>query len=91
MRHRNMYQATGRPGWMRHAASPGWTGRSPSGLGPCAQYLVTGQWPGQAPETASLSPLPAEQQAALLEARAELLERQLSAVREQLAGVQRGS
>jgi hypothetical protein len=33
--HRNMYYATGLPGWMR--------GRG--GGGPCAQYLLTGQWP----------------------------------------------
>lgn len=45
MRRRNMYYATGLPGWMRFGYSPGWVGRSPSGLGPCAQYLLTGQWP----------------------------------------------
>jgi hypothetical protein len=32
---RNMYYLTGLPGWMRGMA-PG---------GPCAQYLLTGQWP----------------------------------------------
>lgn len=45
MRHRWMYYATGMPGWMRLGYSPGWVGRSPSGLGPCASYLMTGQWP----------------------------------------------
>ena len=45
MRRRNMYYATGLPGWMRFGYSPGWVGRSPSGLGPCAQYLLSGQWP----------------------------------------------
>ena len=45
MRHRNMYYLTGLPGWMRFGYSPGWVGRSPSGLGPCAEYLMTGQWP----------------------------------------------
>jgi hypothetical protein len=44
-RHRRMYQLTGLPGWMRFGYSPGWLGRSPSGLGPCAQYLMTGTWP----------------------------------------------
>lgn len=44
-RHRNMYYATGLPGWMRFGFSPGWIGRSPTGLGPCASYLMTGQWP----------------------------------------------
>ncbi|RJP30232.1 MAG: hypothetical protein C4536_10400 [Actinobacteria bacterium] len=42
---RNMYYATGQPGWMRLGYSPGWRGRSPSGLGPCAEYLTTGRWP----------------------------------------------
>lgn len=44
-RHRWMYYATGLPGWMRFGFSPGWVGRSPMGLGPCAEYLMTGQWP----------------------------------------------
>ena len=43
--HRWMYYATGLPGWMRFGFSPGWVGRSPSGLGPCASYLMTGSWP----------------------------------------------
>jgi len=45
MRHRNMFYLTGLPGWMRFGFSPGWIGRSPSGLGPCAQFLMSGQWP----------------------------------------------
>ena len=45
MRHRWMYYATGLPGWMRFGFSPGWVGRSASGLGPGAEYLMTGQWP----------------------------------------------
>ena len=45
MRRRNMYYATGLPGWMRFGYSPGWVGRSASGLGPGAEYLMTGQWP----------------------------------------------
>lgn len=44
-RHRWWYYATGLPGWMRFGFSPGWLGYSPTGLGPCAQYLMTGQWP----------------------------------------------
>lgn len=42
--YRHMYYATGVPGWMRFGFSPGWLGRSPSGLGPCATYLMTGAW-----------------------------------------------
>jgi len=45
MRYRWMYYATGLPGWMRFGFSPGWVGRSPTGLGPCAHYLFAGQWP----------------------------------------------
>ena len=30
---------------MRFGFSPGWLGRSPTGLGPCAEYLLTGRWP----------------------------------------------
>jgi len=45
VRNRNMYYMTGLPGWMRFGYSPGWVGRSASGLGPSAEYLMTGQWP----------------------------------------------
>ena len=40
-----MFELTGLPGWMRFGTSPGWEGRSPSGLGPCAEYLLSGHWP----------------------------------------------
>ena len=40
-----MYQMTGLPGWMRFGFSPGWQGRSQTGMGPCATYMATGQWP----------------------------------------------
>jgi len=43
--HRNMYYQTGLPGWMRFGYSPGWQGRSPTGLGPAASFLKTGRWP----------------------------------------------
>jgi hypothetical protein len=39
-RHRNMYYATGLPGWMRFGYSPGW-----GGMPPGATYLTTGRWP----------------------------------------------
>lgn len=45
MRNRWMYKMTGLPGWMRFGFSPGWIGRSRTGLGPCASYIMTGQWP----------------------------------------------
>lgn len=44
-RYRWMYKLTGLPGWMRMGFSPGWQGRNPTGLGPCTQYLMTGNWP----------------------------------------------
>jgi hypothetical protein len=45
-RHRYMYYMTGLPGWMRFGYSPGWAGRSPTGMPPGAQYLTqTGQMP----------------------------------------------
>lgn len=43
--HRNMFYQTGLPGWMRFGYSPGWVGRSASGLGPAAEYITTGRWP----------------------------------------------
>ncbi|MHC1635553.1 MAG: DUF5320 domain-containing protein [Candidatus Methanospirareceae archaeon] len=45
-RRRNMYYLTGLPGWLRFGFSPGWVGRSPTGLPPTPQYLTqTGQMP----------------------------------------------
>jgi len=39
-RHRRMYYLTGLPGWIRFGYSPGWVGRSPTGLPPTAQWLM---------------------------------------------------
>ncbi len=39
-RHRNMYYLTGLPGWLRFGHSPGWVGRSPTGLPPTAQWIT---------------------------------------------------
>jgi len=39
-RHRYMYYLTGLPGWLRFGFSPGWLGRSPTGLPPTAQWLM---------------------------------------------------
>lgn len=94
MRRRNMYYATGLPGWMRFGYSPGWVGRSPSGLGPCAQFLMSGQWPNSAMAAAAQSmgagfaagpQVTPQQQLAMLQAQADLLEQQLQAVRQQIA------
>lgn len=48
-----MYRLTGLPRWMRFGYSPGWLGRSPTGLPPTAQYLMqTGQVPQPYPAQA---------------------------------------
>lgn len=39
-RYRWMYYLTGLPGWIRFGFSPGWLGRSPTGLPPTAQWLL---------------------------------------------------
>ena len=89
--HRWMYYATGLPGWMRFGYSPGWLGRSPMGLGPCAEYLMTGQWP--APQMAAAwgawpwaysapapGPMPREQELQMLRDHAEALKAQLDQI-----------
>ena len=44
MRRRNMYYATGLPGWMRFGYSPGW-----DGMPPCVPYVAQGQFASDAP------------------------------------------
>lgn len=78
MRHRNMYNLTGQPGWMRFGFSPGWVGRSPSGLGPCAQWLLTGQAPAVDPQA----------RLQLLKNQAGMLEQQLAAIASQIESLE---
>lgn len=40
-RYRWMYYMTGLPGWIRFGFSPGWIGRSPTGLPPTAQWIMS--------------------------------------------------
>ena len=35
----------GFPDGCASASALGWVGRSPTGLGPCASYMMTGEWP----------------------------------------------
>ena len=85
MRHRNMYYATGLPGWMRFGYSPGWVGRSPSGLGPCAQYLLSGQFPTPEMQDAWQGMQPAGvDRLALLNNQAQMLQQQLDSVKAQI-------
>jgi hypothetical protein len=85
---RNMYWLTGQPGWMRFGYSPGWVGRSPTGLGPCAEYLQTGRWPfpqGFQPGEHQRAPgFTAGDERSFLKAREEFLSRQLEEVRKRL-------
>jgi len=76
-----MYYLTGLPGWMRFGYSPGWVGRSPTGLPPTAewiissglmpqyrQYLSTGvTQPIAAPFASAGAPLIKEQEVQMLE------------------------
>lgn len=97
MRRRNMYYLTGLPGWMRFGYSPGWVGRSPTGLGPCAQFLLTGQWPtpqmagwwqgmqaGTVPQPAAAK----EARLAFLRQQAELLRQQLEQLEAQIRSLE---
>ncbi|MHC1611230.1 MAG: DUF5320 domain-containing protein [Candidatus Methanospirareceae archaeon] len=96
--YRWMYYLTGLPGWMRFGYSPGWLGRSPTGIPPGAQYLMqTGQMPQfaswlqqQAPGTwAPVTPMgvptiPREQEISMLESQAKILEDQLEQIKKRL-------
>lgn len=92
VRRRNMYYATGLPGWVRFGYSPGW-----GGPGPCAQFLLTGQWP--TPQTAAwwqavqggVTPQSAaarEARLAFLRQQAEMLRQQLEQLQAQIASLE---
>ena len=93
-RWRNLYYLTGQPGWVRFGYSPGWVGRSPTGLPSCVQYLTqTGQVPRfttwlqeQQPPAAStgIPTLTREQEIAALEAQADRLGEQLTQIKKRL-------
>ena len=92
-RHGNMYYMTGLPGWMRFVYSPGWIGRSPTGMPPGAQYLMqTGQMPQfasrmqqQAPVAPAPAPaMPKEQEISMLESQAQMLGDQLEQIKKRL-------
>jgi len=88
--HRNMYYATGMPGWMRFGYSPGWVGRSPGGLPPTAQYLMTGTWQTPQPQApgqgipAGMPVIPTEQEVSMLESQAAMLEQQLGQIKKRI-------
>jgi hypothetical protein len=74
---------------MRFGYSPGWIGRSPTGLPPAAQYLMqTGQmpqfssWIQQAP--IGMPAMPKEQEISMLESQAKMLGNQLEQIKKRL-------
>ena len=94
--HRNMYYATGLPGWMRFGYSPGW-----GGLPPGAQYLQqtgqTGQfasWLGVPAGVQGGWPIPgmvaasSDQQLEALNAQKDALEQQLEALKKRLEALE---
>lgn len=89
--HRNMYYATGLPGWMRFGYSPGWVGRSSSGLGPAAHFLTYGQWPTPQMQQYWQSGmpfgavLPDEQELQMLKNQAAMMEDSLKKIMERIA------
>ncbi len=88
-RWRNMYYLTGLPGWMRFGYSPGWAGRSPTGMPPGAQYLYqTGQMPQFASWIQQQAPgipiMPKEQEISMLESQAKMLGDQLEQIKKRL-------
>lgn len=90
MRNRNMYYATGLPGWMRFGYSPGWAGRSPSGLGPCAEFMVTGQWPTPQMQQAWQGMQPGVlDRVAMLRSQAEMLQQQLEAIKAEIDAIEK--
>jgi hypothetical protein len=83
--HRNMYYLTGQPGWMRLGYSPGWAGRSASGLGPCAEYMTTGRWPAAARSfTSPVAQTGFGEDLELLKSQAERMEQTLAQIRERI-------
>ncbi|RLG36980.1 MAG: hypothetical protein DRN91_06625 [Candidatus Alkanophagales archaeon] len=96
-----MFRLTGLPGWLRFGFSPGWLGRSPTGLPPAASYLMqTGQLPQflsylqtqqpSAPMPPWAAPLMGkEQEIEMLEAQAKALEEALSQIKKRLEELQK--
>ena len=93
--HRNMYYATGMPGWMRLGYSPGWVGQSPGGLPPTVRYMRTGVWQTPQPEAtvagmqAGMSATPMPQEVSILESQAAMLEGQLEQIRKKIEELKR--
>jgi len=93
--HRNMYYATGMPGWMRLGYSPGWVGRSPGGLPPTVQYMRTGMWQAPQPQAegqgipTGMPVIPTEQEIPILESQAAMLGQQLEQIKKRIEELKR--
>ena len=93
-RYRWMFYLTGLPGWLRFGFSPGWIGRSPTGLPPTAQWLIQSgllsqymQWIRTVSPVAPYPIAPQmskEQERQILEQQVKALESQLEALRKRL-------
>jgi len=102
-RYRWMYNVTGMPGWMRFGFSPGWVGRSRTGLGPCATYMMTGRWPmpfnlpgypateSNMPQVPFLSFTSKEQELEMLEEQSKALSSQVEAIRKRIEELKSGT
>jgi hypothetical protein len=96
-----MYNLTGLPGWIRFGFSPGWSGRSPTGLPPTAQWILqSGQLPQymqhlqrNMPATASTESLGGIPTADVFtpsyskEQEKQMLEQQIKILKDQLEGI----
>lgn len=101
-RWRRMYYLTGLPGWLRFGYSPGWLGRSPTGLPPTAQWLIQVGLIPQPTQQSPVNPYPTqqpptfpyqtkEQEKQFLEQQAKTLESQLEFLRRRLEELKKGS
>jgi len=100
-RWRRMYYLTGLPGWMRFGYSPGWVGRSPTGLPPTAEWIISsglmpqyrqylaGKYTSQIPFQTPRAPVSKEEEARMLEEQAKSIEMQLEATRKRLENLRK--
>ena len=99
-----MYYLTGLPGWMRFGYSPGWVDRSPTGLPPTAEWIVssglmpqyreylrTRHIPSAAPFYSPSAPVSKEDEVRMLEEQAKAIESQLDATRRRLEQLRKSS
>ena len=99
-RWRRMYNQTGLPGWLRFGYSPGWTGRSPTGMPPTAQWIIqSGQLPQYLSYLKTMTPQATDQTTSMPtvpytpqfteEQEKQILEQQMNALQTQLDSVKK--